>query len=380
MNKITFLINHTPNPRILKRCKVLDEVANINLVYWDRLLEVDRDFQIKEKWKVSPIKLKAPLGKPILRMFLLVIFLTKVLRILNKENADVVYAEKIDMLFIAWIYKLVYNKNTKIIYEVADLYKIVFYRNKSFSLKKYFSKIIVKIEKTMSKSVDLLVLTSPHFWEEYYSDIFPKEKYLLLLNAPSKKTFSNFKKEDHSDFVIGYIGSIRYKKQLEMLIDVVEGLKNTSIFIAGDGPDYHYIKNYSANKDFIKFHGPYNYFKEIKKLYSKIDCVFSVYDTSYSRNIKTALPNRLYEAIICELPIIVADNTKLGEFVKTNKIGFVIGDSDDQSLKETLIQLDSENIYERIKNNINAIKDNYYAERFNHKLLENYNDICNIKN
>lgn len=375
MPKLFFLINHTPNPRILKRCRALDEVSDILLVYWDRLLDIDREFKKNKNWDIRPIKLKAHLGYPFYRFFLLVIFFLKVFKVLKKEKPNVIYAEKIDMLFIAWVYKKTVDKNVKIIYEVADLIKIKLNKNKDFSFNKILYIIIFNIEKRMNKSVDLLVLTSRYHWEEYYKDIISKDKYLLMLNVPPKKLFRNFKKTEHNDIIIGYIGSIRYPKQLKMLIDVVSSVEEMSVFIAGDGSNYEEIKNYSKDKEYVEFYGPYNYFEEINNLYSKIDCVFSVYDTNYSDNIKIAFPNKLYEAINCELPIIVAKNTKVADFVKNKKIGFAVDDSSKMELKNVLLKLKNKKIIKEINFNIKSIKKKYYLEKYNDELISNFKEI-----
>lgn len=55
-----------------------------------------------------------------------------------------------DMLFIARIYQIVYNRNIKIVYEVADLPKYSFVK-KADSFKTLISKILQWIEKSMTE-------------------------------------------------------------------------------------------------------------------------------------------------------------------------------------------------------------------------------------
>src|SRR5690606_16815947 len=120
-------------PRILKRVKSLENDFEIVLIYWDRGQPIREPFEIDKKNKVVKIYIKAPLGKPIARIIPLIIYFLRVIRILKREKPDIIHAGNLDMLFIASIYKCLFNKNTKIIYEVADLPKYAFIREiKSF--------------------------------------------------------------------------------------------------------------------------------------------------------------------------------------------------------------------------------------------------------
>ena len=79
----------------------------------------------------------------------------------------------------------------------------------------------------------------------------------------------------------------------------------------------------------------YDYEKEIALLYGKVDCVYSVYDAD-NPNVKIALPNKLYESIICELPIIVAKDTYLSELVQKWNVGVSVSHTDTIELIEVL--------------------------------------------
>ena len=75
-------------------------------------------------------------------------------------------------------------------------------------------------------------------------------------------------------------------------------------------------QNYSN----IRIYGEYNYEKD-SKLYSMTDVVYSVYNTN-NYNVRLALPNKLYESIVCGNPIIVTSDTYLENYVKNLELGF----------------------------------------------------------
>ena len=81
----------------------------------------------------------------------------------------------------------------------------------------------------------------------------------------------------------------------------------------------------------VEIYGAYNYTEEIAKLYGKVDCKYSVYDTNIS-NVSISLSNRLYEAYICSVAVIDAKNTELGNIVKNESLGVVVEDRNIQDL------------------------------------------------
>jgi succinoglycan biosynthesis protein ExoL len=374
MKKVVFLLSHIPNPRILKRVKVLENDFKISLIYWDRNQTVKETFEISQKHKVEQISISAPQGKPLKRIIPWLKFFYKSIKILRLEAPSVVHVNNLDMLLIAIFYKSILSKNTKIVYEVADLPKYTFVKEPK-TLKSIVSLIMQGIEKRITTKIEKIILTSPYFWDEYYSKFLDEKKYIFMPNAPLMSIFSKYRKKTHDRFTIGFIGSVRFVDQLKMLIDAVEELENNiNILIAGSGPGYTEIRDYSRNKEFVEIYGPYNYEKEIVNLYEKVDCVYSLYDTRLN-NIKIALPNRLYESIVCGIPIIGAKNTVLGKFIEDNQIGFAI-DENKKELKEILSKLSSSKELKKvITSNCDGIKSNYYFEKNGEKLLAEYKSL-----
>lgn len=62
-------------------------------------------------------------------------------------------------------------------------------------------------------------------------------------------------------------------------------------------------------------------------------------------NVKVALPNKLYESILCELPIIVAKGTYLSELVEKMGVGVSVSHKDKNELKNVLTKLANDKSY-----------------------------------
>lgn len=371
---IVFMFPNEPNPRFTKRMKLTSQNGfRTYLIYWNR--GVNTPFTLPGNVVTFSVNLPVRLGERKKKFFLLPVFLYKSLKRLIKIKPDIIHVGLIDMLFVAKVYKFIFNKNVKIVYEIGDLPKFII--NKYSGFKEHLRKFIIFLEKKLTKDINLLILTSPYFWSDYYEEFISKDKYLYIANAPSKELFGNFqKKELKGKIVIGYVGFLRYKKQILNLIEATREYKDVfELYIAGEGPDAEEIRQYiieTKASDFIKMSGAYNYIEDIVGIYEKIDIVYSVYDTTFE-NVKLALPNKLYEAIVCELPIIVAKNTQLEKFVLDYEIGFSVDDQDMEDLFPVLemIKRNPLVITEKSKK-CSDIKQSNYVEEYNEKLLNRY--------
>ncbi len=375
--KFVFLYPNDPNPRFIKRMSLTtSKLIETYVLYWDR--GINTPFTLPDNVKVIPILLKVSVRKRIKKLLHFPIFLCKALKEIRQIKPQLLHVGNIDMLFTAFLYKIFFDNNIKIIYEIGDLPSFII--NDQIGYKEVVRRGLIFIEKMITKKIELLILTSPYFWDAYYSRFIDEDKYFFMPNVPSRELFSNYKKaEPNKKIVIGYVGFIRYKKQILQLIDAVKDHKEAfEILIAGEGPDACEIKTYIQNNnvsDFVKITGAYDYTKDILNIYGKVDIVYSVYDIAYE-NVKLALPNKLYEAIVCELPIIVAKQTELEKFVVNNGIGWAVDDNRVESLKELLHHLKNNPEDLQTKSaQCRKIKDDYYLEDYNNLLSQKYDFI-----
>lgn len=223
---------------------------------------------------------------------------------------------------------------TKIILEIGDL-RIT---PETKRLKKLFFK---PFEYFILKRINSLAITSDKF-RDYFSSYSLNINYIhvknqlpesIIFNREFKKTFSNDK------IRLGYIGSIRYKT-IFSLKDLIERYPDKfDIKIYGGGPlEKKFKQECSMNKS-ISFFGPFKNPKDLERIYSEIDVSYVAYDTD-SYNVRVALPNKLYESIFFQVPIIVSKNTYLSEYVSSYGIGYII---DSQDLNKSLELISSIN-------------------------------------
>lgn len=332
--KICFMQMHIPNPRTNKRIAVAKQVGDVSVICVRRATQ-DIWEPVHTDVPHYTFPLDIPTSKEIVkRYFVGRRFSSLAYKKLLEIKPDVLYIGGLDMLCIACKYKR--NHNCRIIYEVADLRECFIEIPRSLK-SKLMRSILSCIEKTSFVEVDYLALTSMKFYDIYYRNLIDKSRVIFVPNTPDVSVFENYQHKRGGDFTVGFIGGIRYLKQMKMLVNATEivGCKVLFAGAGGSDNDYKSITEYCSKKPHVTFTGKYDYIAQIADLYSLVDCVYAVYDAN-NPNVKIALPNKLYESVLCGLPIIVAKNTYLSEVVETLGIGCSVASESQSELVECI--------------------------------------------
>lgn len=356
---VCFLLTHVPNPRMNKRIEVFKKEADTHVIctrrasqnVWEPTQDVDHVI----------FDIDLPSAKHIVKRYVVSHdFQKKALEKLEELRPNVIYAEGLDTLIIAGKYKE--NRDVRIVFEVADLRENYITKPKK-AIDRIITTMLLQREKKAFKNVDFLVVTSPKFYDMHYNALISRDKMLFIPNAPDAEVFKDYKKHK-GDFTVGFIGGIRYLQQMKMLVDAAEivGCKVLFAGAGGTSTDYDEIQAYCQGKKHVTFTGRYDYNSQIAGLYGSVDCVFAVYDAD-NPNVRIALPNKLYESILCELPIIVAKGTYLEELVKERGVGVSVSHKDVNELVEALKMLMEDQVLygqivagcQRQKNGIDSI-------------------------
>lgn len=344
---VCFILTHVPNPRINKRIRVFKDIMPVEVICARRASQNIWEPEYKDI-KHTILNIDLPRSSQIFKRIKASSgFRRELYRLLKEKKPTIVYSEGLDTLMVAVKYKK--TNHCRLIFEVSDLRENFIEKPKGLIKRGMTFAISIK-EKSLFKSIDKLVVTSPKFYDLHYCDLIAKENTIFVPNAPDLSVFKNFRHKQGGKFTVGFIGGIRYLKQMEMLVDVASEL-NINVLFAGAGgtsDEYMKIQEYCEGKSNIRFTGRYDYGKDIANLYGMVDCVYSVYDAD-NPNVKIALPNKLYEAVYCNLPIIVAKGTYLEEIVSEWGVGLSIGHTNNNELKDAIMILkDNENIYKNI--------------------------------
>lgn len=360
---IVFVLSHVPDPRMNKRINLLKGKYDTSLVCWNRKT-VDIWRLVHDDIEAKEISIKAAYTNPLNRIWPTCKFAIEVIRYLKQKQPRCIYTENVDMLLICGIYFIFTRIKPKIIYEIADLNKLIIDEPNGI-LKKLLRQTIIVTERFLCRYVNLLVLTSEKFYDIYFKDMISKEKVFYMPNMPKLYAFGSYKRKSSGDFTVGFIGAIRYKDQIKMLIKAAEN-SNVNVLFAGAGLDDE-IEFLCAGKPNIEYHGKYDFDTKIASLYGKCDCIYAVYNADLN-NVKVALPNKLYESIYCEIPIIVAKGTYLAELVEQMGVGVAVSHTNVSELEQLLKKLSSnKEYYDKLVNACKEHKPEINIELYNEK-------------
>lgn len=368
--KITFLLAYAPNPRMRKRINVALELSDkVSLIQWDKLQDKMENYE-NPAVNIHRIPIKSA-ESPIKRIPQYFDFSKQALKALAFNKPDIIHLQGLDMLKIAVDYKKKYDSNVAIVYEVADVHRYLTTKSKNI-IKQGIKSTLIHLEKSCAQYVDKLIITSPKYYEMYFYKFYTKEQTLIFENYPDLSVFKGFPTRDYYEkpFNVSYIGGIRYKEQINLLLEAAQELAIT-VELAGYEDGEPTMENLAKSMPNAKWHGKYDYKTEINDLYRSADIIFSVYDADLY-NVRIALPNKYYEAIYCQKPIIVAKNTYLEERVLNLGVGVSVDCHSKTELKDAIKFLSDKNNYQRIVNNCKVAKKNIKDGNYKEELSSLY--------
>jgi len=240
-------------------------------------------------------------GKYLKRAFKFLKSIFKLRKHRNLSKHSIAYAFSIDCALVALL-----SGYEKIIYEIGDI------RSTSF--------ITRTLEKFIVSKSSLVIVTSKGFKEHLQKEYSLNDDHFLILEnkiVHTPRTKKSNRKD--TDLVIGIIGFLRYEKPLRYLSDFSKKHR-ISLSVYGDGP----YKDLFTNNPYANFHGPFKNPDDLDAIYSAIDINYTVYDNE-SLNVRLALPNKLYESMAYQVPMIVASNTFLEKCVQKHSLGDSVG-------------------------------------------------------
>ncbi|MGQ9856713.1 MAG: glycosyltransferase [Fervidobacterium sp.] len=370
--RILILCSHTVDPRMRKRVTTLSKLSdNFLLVYWkrDHGHGYGQGFAA-DKSKVRELKASA---KPnyFTRFLENLILFVKSKRLIEEFKPDLIYISGIEAL--AAIGNIHQKLGATVVLEISDIPG-----NHFVTKHKIVGSFVERImNRLILKKADYVVFTSLGFYERYYKNRgLMEHKFFVFENVPEKRIFkvcntSTNTEKIKNEIVIGYIGSMEYIhiQPLKTLFRACQNISGVKVLVAGKGPAFDEINAEAEKYENVVVHGPYNYERDIVQLYSSVDVVYSVYDTSIF-NVRVALPNKLYEAIVCGKPIIVARETYLEEYVKKLGVGFSIKYDSVKEHEEVVRQIkENPTVLEEIRRRELDIAERYFYENVEKEFL-----------
>lgn len=258
-----------------------------------------------------------PYRNRILKIYNAVKFIASAYR--NKSDVVFYYQGLSIAMFAAYMIKSPY------IYEECDLLHVSL-RNK------LLRSILDRIDKNVINRSLLTILTSKGFADYHFGNKVPSN--IVFVTNRLQKSILDLpifppKEPNINKLDLAFVGSMRYDSIYNFVKVYLENFPQHNFHLFG-------VMFHDKFRDFEKFpnffnHGAFRNPDDLPGIYSKLDIVLCAYD-SRGINERYAEPNKLYEAIFFEKPIIVSDGTFLAKEVRSMDIGYIIDALDDDSI------------------------------------------------
>lgn len=281
-----------------------------------------------------------------------------------KNECDVIHACDIDAVLPALLAGKFFKK--KIVFDIFDwissltgkgmVYRFVeWLQNYAYSHSDY---VILCEEERMSqaKSYNPSVYVLPNI---------PDEK--IEFDIDTSKRISEERKK--YKYTISYVGVFDRDRGLENLLECVSKSENVLLNIAGFGVLNDLIQNYSNNYSNINYWGQVEY-RVGQTIMKESDLIAAMYHLTSPLH-KFAAPNKYYESLMLEVPLITTKNTLVGSKVLKYDTGFVIDESIG-SLQNLISSADIGSMISTKKCNCRQVWDEVYSSYRNDFMKEKY--------
>lgn len=265
--------------------------------------------------------------------------------------------------------------------------KFIYDAHEFFLGQDVFSKIqkknLEKIETSLFPYVDFFITVNNDIRKLFF-DKYGEKKSEIIYNATKctvgeKKYLHDLINIDREEAIILYQGGFIEKRKLENLIYISQYLNNCKLVMLGWGTSENKLKNLAKSLDVLNkkvFFVPKISQKELISYTSSATLGIIPYD-GYDLNTKYCTPNKLFEFICAELPIIYNNDLfTVNSIINKNNFGLPM---DINNYKETAIKINTlindQKTLAYFKNNLKKNKNDFSWESEKSKLINIFKEL-----
>ena len=295
------------------------------------------------------------------------LFVNRQLRKL-KGKIDVIHACDVDAVIPS--FRFAKKNNIKIIFDVFDWITSELDNNFVF-------RYIEKLENKYYEKSDYVIICE----EERNKQAKTTARNLLVMpNIPYKEYLPNddviaqiSSRKNNSRLTLGYVGVFDYNRGLEDLLEAVGSCSEVSLEIAGYGGLNELVESAAQKYSNIHFWGSVDYDKG-QTILSQTDMVVALYYLTNPVH-RFAAPNKYYEALKLNKPLLTTKGTLVGDKVVKYKTGSAIDEGKKTILDVFNSVLEKSDLEEMVENS-KCIWEEHYKNYIENFLECEYKKIC----
>lgn len=305
-------------------------------------------------------------------------FFTALVSIITKSiftKIDLVHAHDLNALPLAFLISMI--KRSKLVYDSHELWSQAHHRKRL----PLILKAVEKVELFISKRCDAVIAVSDGI-TDYLKSYFGINSVTTIRNIPSYQTKGShnlFREEfgiSDSTKIFLYQGLISESRGVNVILKAAESLakkEGLAFVFLGDGPYaveiINRIKNKNLGSVFYKKSVPQNILLNYTK--SADVGVHAIKNSCLNHDL--CLPNKLFEYLSAEKPVIVSNLKEMKSFVESYQVGKVFDESDSRSLILAIDDITRDpDTLGTLKGNIVELNRNLNWKEESKKLIELY--------
>ncbi len=296
------------------------------------------------------------------------------------KDFDILHCHDLNTLPIGFIVKKFFNKNVKVVYDAHE------HETEIRGLNGFKQKITKSIEKFLIRYADKVITVSNAIAEDY-ARLYHIAKPALVLNTPPYQEIHKkdiFREElgiDKDQTIFLYQGGFSAGRGIEILLEAFQNMNEETndntpppcIVFMGYGPLERLVQDTAQKYKNIYFY-PAVAPDVLLNYTSSADFGILFYENN-CLNHDYCSPNKMFEYLMADIPVIASNLYEMKRLVEQNKIGVVAKENTSDGLKEAIteaVKLDKE----QLKTNIQKIKQIYNWEEQEKILLTLYKELA----
>lgn len=195
-------------------------------------------------------------------------------------------------------------------------------------------KIWLTLERCLMPHVDNFMTVNEGL-AEVYQERYAK-KAVIIRNVPFYKQVNV---QSHKQPILIYQGALNVGRGIELMIETMTLLPEYQLWIIGDGDitnDLHQLARKRKITERLRFFGKLP-FAELHALTTQARIGFSL-EEDLGANYRLATPNKIYDYIQAEVPVIVSDLPLMKQIIQKWQVGHVLIERSPEKLAELVLK------------------------------------------
>jgi len=244
------------------------------------------------------------------------------------RDCDVIIARNLEMLLLGALARRRFAPHASLVYEALDIHRFLL-------SKSLLGKTMRRLERTLLRRVDLLIVSSQAFLREYFMPMqaLGKDGGIEALVVENKllptwpnAAFSSGALPPAPPWQIGWFGMIRCRKSLDYLSDLARRHPDLMRLTIRGRPSYTEFADFDAQvaeTPGLSFGGTYRH-SDLGALYGGVHFNWAIDFFEEGANSRWLLPNRIYEGGAYGAVPITIDGTETANWIRRHGIGIVL--------------------------------------------------------